>query len=65
MRKNKGDRHLRKTVTFRIPADLMEALRDLAQRNRRPLWREARLAIQAHLTGNGNSGNPKKGHASP
>ena len=51
--RNRPDRHRRKTVTLRIPADLMEALRELAQRNRRTLWREAGLAIQAHLTENG------------
>jgi hypothetical protein len=27
-----------KTVTFRIPAHLLEALRELARRNRQTLW---------------------------
>jgi hypothetical protein len=44
------DRHRQKTVTFRIPAHLMDALRELARRNRRTLWREAGLAIEAHLS---------------
>jgi hypothetical protein len=47
--KKRPDRHRRKTVTFRIPADLMEALRESARRNRRTLWREAGLAIETYL----------------
>jgi hypothetical protein len=56
MHKKRPDRHWRKTISFRIPADLMEALRKLARRNRRTLWGEAALAIEAHLSEN----RPKK-----
>jgi hypothetical protein len=50
MHKKRPNRHRHKTVSFRIPADLMEALRKLARRNRRTLWGEAALAIEAHLS---------------
>jgi hypothetical protein len=56
MRKQRPDRHRRKTVTFRIPVHLMEALRELATRNRRTLSREAGLAIKARLS----ESRPKK-----
>jgi hypothetical protein len=51
-RKPKADRHRQKTITFRIPADLMEALRKQARRTGRTLSREAGLAIKAHLSQN-------------
>jgi hypothetical protein len=51
-RKN-ADRHKQKTVSFRLPETLMDAFRDLANRNRRTLSGEVRIAIENHLAASG------------
>jgi hypothetical protein len=56
----KSDRHRRKTISFRIPAPLMEALRTLAKRNGRTLLQEAGLAIEARVK---EAGRGKEGAA--
>jgi predicted DNA-binding protein len=47
------DRHRQKTVSFRLPEELMAELRHLAERNRRTLSGEARVAFETHLAANG------------
>jgi TraY domain-containing protein len=49
------DRHRQKTVSFRLPEELMGQLRRLAERNRRTLSGEARVAFETHLAANGLS----------
>lgn len=51
--KKNNDRHKQKTVSFRLPEDLMESFRTLAIRNRRTLSGEVRIAIENHLAANG------------
>ncbi len=51
--KNKSNHHQQKTVSFRLPEDLMAELRDLAKRNRRTLSGELHLAIEEHLRRHG------------
>jgi hypothetical protein len=46
------DRHKQKTVSFRLPEELMESFRALADRNRRTLSGEVRIAIENHLAAN-------------
>ena len=38
-----------KTVSFRLPEDLMEQMRALAKENRRTLSGEVQIAIEKHL----------------
>ena len=47
------DRHTQKTVSYRLPERLTEAIRELAKRNRRTLSGEVQLALEAHLASNG------------
>ena len=58
--KKKSNHHKQKTVSFRLPDDLMAKLRDLAQKNRRTLSGELQLAIEHHLQNNcdANSASP-------
>jgi hypothetical protein len=51
--KKNADRHQQKTVSFRLPENLMESFRALADRNRRTLSGEVRIAIENHLAANG------------
>jgi predicted DNA-binding protein len=44
-----------KTVSFRLPDDLMEQIRLLARSNRRTLSGEVQLAIEKHLESNGHA----------
>ena len=53
MPKRNSDRHKQKTVSFRLPESLMELFRTLADRNRRTLSGEVRIAIENHLVANG------------
>ena len=46
------DRHKHRTVSFRLPDQVMERLRTLAQRNRRTLSGEAQIAFENHLAAN-------------
>ncbi len=57
-----SDRHKQKTVSFRLPEDLMELFRALASRNRRTLSGEVRIAIEKHLAANGveHEGDPDR-----
>jgi hypothetical protein len=48
--KRASDRHKRKTVSFRLPEQLMDQLRALARKNRRTLSGEAQIAFEQHLT---------------
>jgi predicted DNA-binding protein len=57
----KPDRHQQKTISFRIPAQLMEALRTLAKRNDHTLSQEAGLAIEAHIKGAGRRSEREAG----
>jgi hypothetical protein len=63
--KKSSDRHKQKTVSFRLPENLMELFRVLASRNRRTLSGEVRIAIENHLAANGlgapDSGDGVKG----
>lgn len=47
--KKKSNHHKQKTVSFRLPDDLMDDLRTLAKKNRRTLSGELQLAIERHL----------------
>ena len=47
------DRHRQRTVSFRLPEQVMDELRILARRNRRTLSGEAQLAFENHLSANG------------
>ncbi len=47
--KKKSNHHQQKTVSFRLPEDLMEKLRELAKTNRRTLSGELQIAIEEHL----------------
>jgi hypothetical protein len=51
--KRSTDRHKQKTVSFRLPEALMDSFRSLADRNRRTLSGEVRIAIENHLAANG------------
>lgn len=51
--KKKSDRHKHKTVSFRLPDELMAQFRLLARRNRRTLSGEAEIALESHLGSNG------------
>jgi predicted DNA-binding protein len=51
--KRTTDRHKQKTVSFRLPEGLMDSFRKLADRNRRTLSGEVRIAIENHLAANG------------
>jgi predicted DNA-binding protein len=53
MPKKTSDRHKQKTVSFRLPEPLMELFRTLAERNRRTLSGEVRVAIEKHLAAHG------------
>jgi hypothetical protein len=50
--KKTSNEHQRKTVSFRLPDELMEQVRTLAKRNRRTLSGEVQVAIENHLQGN-------------
>jgi hypothetical protein len=50
MRKRQADQRNRRTITFRIPAHLMDGLRELARQKGHTLSREAGLAIKARLS---------------
>ena len=47
------NRHKHKTVSFRLPDQVMKQLRRLARRNRRTLSGEAQIAFENHLAANG------------
>jgi len=47
------NRHKHKTVSFRLPDQVMTQLRKLARRNRRTLSGEAQIAFENHLAANG------------
>lgn len=47
--KNKSNNHQQKTVSFRLPEELMTQLRELAKKNRRTLSGELQIAIEEHL----------------
>jgi predicted transcriptional regulator len=47
------NRHKHKTVSFRLPDQVMKQLRKLARRNRRTLSGEAQIAFENHLAANG------------
>lgn len=49
-----------KTVSFRLPDELMEHLRRLAKQNRRTLSGEVQLALEQHLENNGIAGDAKE-----
>jgi hypothetical protein len=51
--KKNADRHKQKTVSFRLPEELMELFRTLAEQNRRTLSGEVRVAIENHLSAHG------------
>jgi hypothetical protein len=51
--KKKSDQQRQKTVSFRLPEELMEPLRVLAKKNRRTQSGELQIAIEAHLRANG------------
>ena len=46
------NRHKQKTVSFRLPDQVMELMRTLARRNRRTLSGEAQIAFESHLAAN-------------
>ena len=58
-KKNAG-KHKQKTVSFRLPDDLMAQLRGLAKQNRRTLSGEVQLALENHLHSNGFAEPAKK-----
>lgn len=60
--KRSTDRHKQKTVSFRLPEELMDSFRSLADRNRRTLSGEVRIAIENHLAANSV---PTDGEKSP
>jgi hypothetical protein len=45
-----------KTVSFRLPDDLVEQMRVLAEQNRRTLSGEVQMAFEKHLSSNGFGG---------
>jgi predicted transcriptional regulator len=49
------NRHKHKTVSFRLPDQVMKQLRKLARRNRRTLSGEAQIAFENHLAANGRT----------
>jgi predicted transcriptional regulator len=49
------NRHKHKTVSFRLPDQVMRQLRRLAKRNRRTLSGEAQIAFENHLAASGRS----------
>jgi hypothetical protein len=51
-----ADRHRQRTVSFRLPDEVMDELRILAKRNRRTLSGEAQLAFEKHLAASGVDG---------
>jgi len=61
------DRHKQRTVSFRLPEQVMEQLRLLAKKNRRTLSGEAQLAFEHHLAANGvsDSGTKREAGSSP
>lgn len=50
--KKKSNHHQQKTVSFRLPEDLMAKLRELAKKNRRTLSGELQIAIEERLQRN-------------
>jgi hypothetical protein len=63
MPKRNSDRRKQKTVSFRLPEALMDLFRTLADRNRRTLSGEVRIAIENHLAANGVPSGEEKGAA--
>jgi predicted DNA-binding protein len=61
MARNSADRHLRKTVSFRLPVQLMARLRRLAGSNRRTLSGEVQVALENHLAQAARRNGPKQG----
>lgn len=49
-----------KTVSFRLPDELMERVRRLAKQNRRTLSGEVQLALERHLQIRGVGGDAKE-----
>ena len=49
-----------KTVSFRLPEELMQEMRRLAKENRRTLSGEVQLAMEKHLHADGMSGSDGK-----
>ena len=57
-KKTGGGNNRPKTVSFRLPPDLMEEMRALAKQNRRTLSGEVQLALEMHLSSNGKPASP-------
>lgn len=58
--KKKSNHHKQKTVSFRLPDELMAQIRELAKKNRRTLSGEVQIALELHLQTNGFSNSAAK-----
>lgn len=57
-RKRTGDRHKTKMFSVRLPKQVMDTLRDIAEKNRRTITAELIIALEKHSRDEGVS-SPK------
>jgi predicted transcriptional regulator len=48
-KKPRTDRHLKRIATFRLSDEILEALKKLAEENRRTMTTELTIALENHL----------------